>query len=151
MKPIVRINGSLVSTPKNWAGDNQKEREQFFGTLNIPVPMSYVKDLNEIEVTFSDTGGKVSTVVLNTEIFSDDVNNKNYTETTALVYVSHGGNLLNISEKIECKNAKIIDDKGNTVKKLKAYSNGDTIDISTLSSGVYYLETASNGKVEFKK
>jgi len=151
LHPTVRINGSLVSTPKNWAGDNQKSRTHFFGTLNIPVPMSYVKDSNEVEVKFPDDGGKISSVVINTEIFSDDVENKNFTEASGMVYASHGGNLLNISEKIDCKNAKITDLKGTTIKKLKTYNKGDSVDISTLKSGEYYLDTPANGKIKFRK
>ena len=151
LNPIVKINDNVVMTPKNWAGDDQKSRSNFFGMLNIPVPMSYIKETNNIEVKFANGGGKVSSVVLNTEIFSDDVNNKNYKETTALVYSSHGGNLLNVSEKLECKNPRITDLKGSTVKKLKSYNNGDTIDISTLKGGEYYLETAAGAKHKFKK
>lgn len=151
LNPIVKINDNVVLTPKNWAGDDQKSRKNFFGMLNIPVPMSYIKETNKIEIKFANGGGKVSSVVLNTEIFSDDVNNKNYTETTALVYSSHGGNLLNVSKKIECKNPKIIDIKGITVKKLKSYNSGDTIDISTLKGGEYYLVTDAGEKHKFKK
>ena len=151
LNPIVKINGNVVLTPKNWAGDNQKSRTDFFGTYNIPVPMSYIKESNNIELKFANTGGKVSSVILNTEIFSDDVNNQNFKETNELVYSSHGGNLLNISEKIECKNPKITDLEGSTIKRLKSYSNGDTIDISTLKNGEYILETSSGDKHKFKK
>ena len=90
-------------------------------------------------------------MVLNTEIFSDDVNNKNYKETTSVVYSSHGGNLLNVSDKLNCKSPRITDSKGNTVKKIKSYNSGDTIDISTLKGGEYYLETTTGEKHKFKK
>ena len=151
LTPLVKINGNVVLTPKNWAGDNQKSRKDFFGTFNIPIPMSYIKESNDIEVKFANTGGKVSSVIINTEIFSDDVNNNNFKETTALVYASHGGNLLNVSEKIKCKSPKITDSDGSTVKKLKGYNNGDTIDISTLKNGSYFLETSAGVKHKFKK
>lgn len=151
LNPIVKINDNVVLTPKNWAGDDQKSREDFFGMINIPVPMSYIKETNNIEVKFANGGGKVSSVVLNTEIFSDDVNNKNYKETTAVVYSSHGGNLLNVSTKLVCKSPRITDSKGNTVKKLKSYISGDTIDISTLKGGEYFLESTDGNKYKFKK
>ena len=151
LKPIIKINGNVVLTPKNWAGDFQKSREDFFGTFNIPVPMSYIKESNDIELKFANTGGKVSSVILNTEIFSDDVNNKNFKETTSLVYASHGGNLLNVSEKIECKSPKITDVEGHVIKRLRSYNNGDTIDISTLKNGQYFLETSAGVKHKFKK
>lgn len=151
LNPIVKINDNVVLTPKNWAGDDQKTRKNFFGMLNIPVPMSYIKETNKIEIKFANGGGKVSSVILNTEIFSDDVNNKNYKATTSIVYSSHGGNLLNVSEKLKCKSPRITDSKGNTVKKIKSYNSGDTIDISTLKGGEYFLETTTGEKHKFKK
>ncbi|WP_010181995.1 hypothetical protein [Aquimarina agarilytica] len=151
LQPIVKINGNIVLTPKNWAGYDQSNRKTFFGMLSIPIPMSYLKDTNVVEVTFADTGGKVSSVVINTELFSTDVENKNYEAPNALVYSSHGGNLLHISSDIKCKSPKITDLEGNTVKKLKAYKNGETVDISTLKVGKYILETTTDGKIKFKK
>ncbi|WP_010521364.1 hypothetical protein [Aquimarina agarivorans] len=151
LQPIVKINDNIVLTPKNWAGYNQSNRKTFFGMLSIPIPMSYLKDTSEVEITFADTGGKVSSVVINSEIFSTDVENKNYEAPNTLVYSSHGGNLLHISSEIKCKNPKITDLEGNTIKKLKSYKNGETIDISTLKVGKYILETTTNGKLKFKK
>jgi len=151
LNPIVKINDNVVLTPKNWAGDEQKGRDVFFGMLNIPVPMSYIKESNKIEIKFANGGGKVSSVVLNTELFSDDVNNKNYKEIKPVVYSSHGGNLLNVSEDLQCKSPKIIDLEGSTVKKIKSYNSGETIDISTLKGGEYFLKTSNGEKYKFKK
>ena len=151
LKPIVKVNGNIVLTPDNWGGYDQANKVSFFGMLSIPIPMSYLKKDNEVEVTFADTGGKVSSVVINTEIFSTDVENKNYVNPTALVYATHGGNLLHVSSKIKCKSPKIVDTEGNVVKKLKAYETGETIDISTIKSGTYFLDTTTDGKIKFKK
>jgi len=151
LKPAVRLNGEYVLTPTNWAGYDQKNKDTFFGTLVIPVPMSYLKEENEVTVTFPDSGGKISSVVINTEIFSVDVDNDNYVENNAPVFSSHGGNLLNISPAIECKAPKILDTKGKIVKRLKFYSDGETIDISTLNKGEYILETSKGESYKFKK
>ena len=151
LKPIVKVNGNIVLTPDNWGGYDQANKVSFFGMLSIPIPMSYLKKDNEVEVTFADTGGKVSSVVINTEIFSTDVENKNYENPTALVYATHGGNLLHVSNKIKCKAPKIVDTEGNVIKKLKSYENGETVDISTLKSGTYFLDTTTDGKIKFKK
>jgi len=138
-------------TPTNWAGYDQKNKDTFFGTLVIPIPMSYLKEENEVTVTFPDSGGKISSVVINTELFSKDVENNNYIENNAPVFASHGGNLLNISPAIECRAPKIVDAKGKVVKKLKFYSNGETIDISTIKKGEYFLQTSNGGNYKFKK
>lgn len=151
LMPIVKLNGEYVLTPSNWAGYNQNNRETFFGTLIIPIPMSYLKSENEVSVSFADTGGKISSVVINTEIFSSDVENDNYKENNSPVFASAGGNLLNISPAIECKAPKILDIDGKVVKRLKFYNNGETIDISTLPKGKYTLETSGGGAYEFDK
>jgi len=69
-QPIVSINGKTVKVPNNWAGYDQANREQFFGVINIPVD---IKDLapndNRIEITFPDSGGHVSSVILRLEKF----------------------------------------------------------------------------------
>lgn len=151
LKPIVKLNGEYVLTPSNWAGYNQNNKDFFFGTLVIPIPMSYLKEQNEVSIAFADDGGKVSSVIINTEIFSVDVHNDNYIENNAPVFSSHGGNLLNISPAIECKAPKIVDANGKVIKRLKFYNNGETIDISNIKKGAYTLETSGGGSYKFKK
>lgn len=151
MKPVVKLNGKYVLTPANWAGDSQNNKDIFFGTLNIPIPMSYLNEENQVSVSFADDGGKISSVVINTEIFSSDVKNENYIENNRPVFSSHGGNLLNISPAIECKAPKIVDVDGKVVKRLKFYNNGETIDISTIKKGEYTLKTSGGGSYKFEK
>lgn len=149
--PIVKLNDNVVLTPENWAGYDQANKKQFFGTLVIPVPLSYVKATNKVSVSFPDTGGHVSSVIINTEIFSNDVENKNYVEKNAPVFISHGGILLNVSKKLVCVSPKILDKEGNTVKKIKGYHAGNTVDISTLKSGEYIFKLKNGAEYPFKK
>ncbi len=149
--PIVKLNDNVVLTPDNWAGYDQANRDAFFGTLVIPVPLSYVKSTNKVAVTFPDSGGHISSVVINTEIFSNDVENKNYVEKNAPIFVSHGGILLNVSKKLECVSPRILDLNGNTIKKIKGYHPGSTVDISTLRSGEYIFKLKNGSEYPFKK
>lgn len=149
--PIVKLNDNVVLTPENWAGYDQANRNQFFGTLVIPVPLSYVKPSNKISVTFPDSGGQVSSVVINTEIFSNDVQNENYVEKNASVFVSHGGILLNVSKKLQCVSPRILDKNGNVIKKIKGYHAGNTVDISTLKTGEYIFKLKNGAEYPFKK
>lgn len=67
-KPKITINGNNVEVPDNWAGYDQANREQFFGVINVPVDIKYTQQGdNEIEITFPDNGGHVSSVILNIE------------------------------------------------------------------------------------
>ncbi|AWB65264.1 carbohydrate-binding protein [Saccharobesus litoralis] len=63
-QPIVTINGSSVTVPNDWAGYDQANRKDFFGAIEIPVPMSLLKKNNQVRLTFPDTQGHVSSVVL---------------------------------------------------------------------------------------
>ena len=66
--PKVTINGVFVKVPSNWAGYDQAGREQFFGVINIPVTIKSLKEGNNVvEITFPDTGGFVSSIIINTE------------------------------------------------------------------------------------
>lgn len=70
-QPKILINGKPVEVPTNWAGYDQKPRKQFFGVINIPFDIKLLKeDNNEVEITFPDQGGKVSSVILNVEKYN---------------------------------------------------------------------------------
>ncbi|WP_159084205.1 Ig-like domain-containing protein [Saccharobesus litoralis] len=66
-QPVVTVNGHAVEVPNDWAGYDQVEREDFFGVIEIPVPAKFLKTHNTVNVTFDDTQGFVSSMVLNVE------------------------------------------------------------------------------------
>ncbi|WP_163135226.1 RICIN domain-containing protein [Agarivorans sp. Alg241-V36] len=63
-KPVVKVNGTAVSVPNNWKGGDQSSRDDFFGALHIPVANSLLAKNNTISITFPDSDGRVSSVVL---------------------------------------------------------------------------------------
>ncbi|MDA7888425.1 hypothetical protein N9A86_03495 [Akkermansiaceae bacterium] len=63
LKPAVTCNGQSLSIPAP-IGPSQKDRANFFGILEINVPLSALKKQNEIKVTFPDTGGHLSSLAL---------------------------------------------------------------------------------------
>ncbi|ANQ51562.1 T9SS type A sorting domain-containing protein [Flammeovirga sp. MY04] len=63
-RPSVKVNGVTVSALNNWKGYDQADREDFFGSIEIPVPHSLLKQDNTVEITFPDDEGTVSSVVL---------------------------------------------------------------------------------------
>jgi len=67
-KPVVKVNGTKVMVPDDWAGYDQATRDSFFGSIEIPFDRSLLTANTSVEVVFSDTGGHVSTIVM-------DVNN----------------------------------------------------------------------------
>jgi len=67
--PKVWINGVALVVPDDWSGYDQKPRQRFFGTIEIPVPMSLLASDNQVEVSYSGTGGHISTVTLEVNSF----------------------------------------------------------------------------------
>ncbi len=66
--PKIEVNGVEVDMPLNWRGYDQAGRDDFFGTMEIPFDLSIVKEgTNNITVTFPDSGGHVSTMILSVE------------------------------------------------------------------------------------
>ncbi|MBU2912642.1 carbohydrate-binding domain-containing protein [Reichenbachiella agariperforans] len=62
--PEVKVNGTTVSVPSNWKGYDQANRDDFFGTIDIPVPMNLLQNNNTITVEFPDSDGHVSSMIL---------------------------------------------------------------------------------------
>lgn len=60
----IKLNDHTLKLPDNWAGDDQAGRSNFFGMIEVLVPMDYLKSVNDIEIVYHDTGGKVACVVL---------------------------------------------------------------------------------------
>ncbi|MEO0795270.1 MAG: carbohydrate-binding protein [Verrucomicrobiota bacterium] len=63
--PTLTVNGTAVSIPSNWRGYDQTARGSvFFGTIEIPVPIGLIQANNTINITFPDSGGAVSSLIL---------------------------------------------------------------------------------------
>ncbi len=72
--PEVFVNGSKVEVPLNWKGYDQANRKKFFGAIEIPVPIELIKQNNSVRVTFPDTGGHLSSLILDVEKIIDTNN-----------------------------------------------------------------------------
>lgn len=70
-KPIVKLNGKELTVPTDWAGGDQAGRRNFFGMIEIPVTMNLLSSSPRIDVTFPDSGGKVSSAILQVNRIGD--------------------------------------------------------------------------------
>jgi agarase len=70
LTPSVSVNGTAVTVSSDYRGYDQYHngngRDAFFGVLEIPVPWSAIQGNNQVDVTFPDTGGHISSVALQT-------------------------------------------------------------------------------------
>ncbi|MEM6884473.1 MAG: hypothetical protein AAF571_05525 [Verrucomicrobiota bacterium] len=68
-QPRLSVNGELLPFPEDWVGNDQSEHKNgFFGAVAVPVPAGILQPENEVVLTFSDAGGRVSTVVLEVHV-----------------------------------------------------------------------------------
>jgi len=67
LKPEVYINGTKVDIKRDVIrGMNQPNRPRFFGVMEIPFDINLLNEAgtNEVKVKFPDTGGKISSAIL---------------------------------------------------------------------------------------
>ena len=65
--PTVLFNNISIPVPINWKGYDQASRATFFGTIEISVPIGLLNENNTVSITFADTGGHLSSLILNAE------------------------------------------------------------------------------------
>jgi hypothetical protein len=70
-RPLIEINGTTIAIPFNWKGYNQENRKKFFGAIDIPIPVNLIKEKNNVFVSFPDSGGHLSTLILDIKILDE--------------------------------------------------------------------------------
>ncbi len=70
-KPIIKVNGINVIVPDNWKGYDQANRDDFFGMIEIPFSTSLLQENNIVTVSFPDSGGRVSSLILSVELYDN--------------------------------------------------------------------------------
>lgn len=68
-RPIIEVNGKKIEIPFNWEGYDQKNRKKFFGVIEVPIPPNLLKETNVVHITFPDSGGHLSTLILDVDEF----------------------------------------------------------------------------------
>lgn len=142
--PAVVINGNALSVPVNWKGYDQSNRDDFFGMIEINVPLLYLQSTNSVTFTFPDTGGHVSSVVLVRETYDSNLlSTKDFDGATGklLLYPNPSKGMVYLNNVSEGNQIKIFDLTGQEL--YRASYNGASIDLQHLETGVYLLH-ASN-------
>jgi len=151
LMPTVKVNGTLVSVPSNYRGDDQKDKTSFFGMLEIPISNELLKQNNEVVITFADNGGYISSVTLRSYVFSNDIRNSTPTNTTTnnhfdptiKIYPNPVTNRVTISMGNEMQSAYNVNIYSLTGEKVFSATNtiGEkSFDLKNLKSGFYYVE-----------
>ncbi len=73
LKPILKVNGTVVEVPDNWRGNDQGSRDTFFGVLEVEVPYNLLQTNNTITLNYPDAGGRVSSLAMQVKGFSKQI------------------------------------------------------------------------------
>ena len=63
LTPQLKVNGNAVEVPTDWFGYDQQTRNDFYGMIEVPVPLDYLSGNTNISLTFPDAGGRVASAV----------------------------------------------------------------------------------------
>ncbi len=147
--PEVSINGTTLEIPTNYSGDAQVLREGFFGLLEIPIPDNIVAATNEVEIIFPDAGGFVSSAVIqmfNSSINTNELSNEAFDQPLSQYNIFPNPvreGKLNINAASEMA-LHIYDLQGKLLRSEKLISGENTIDVSRITTGIYFVETKTN-------
>jgi len=140
--PQVKVNGTIVSVPTNIKGYDQANRDDFFGTIEIPVSMALLQTNNTITFNFPDSGGHLASVILNVEKYDSDTGNSSQSP--------YSGSAISIPGTLEMENY----DLGGEGVAYHDKSNGnaggkyrsDDVDVSASSEGGHMVGWTAVGE-----
>ncbi|ANW95064.1 hypothetical protein AXE80_01580 [Wenyingzhuangia fucanilytica] len=154
LKPTIKINNTQINVPDDWRGYDQADKGRFFGTLEIPVSYNLLTQNNTISVTFPDTGGHVSSVVLQVFGFSKDIRNETLSTTDikklnkVSIYPNPVSDFLHLADNRNISSVHIYNTLG---EKVLSVDTSDKIDVTSLRNGVYMLVTNNGSSAKFIK
>ena len=140
--PAVVLNGQTLSVPAYWKGYDQANRDDFFGMIEIDVPIEYLQSTTTVSLEFPDSNGHVSSLVLITEAYdanllSNDDSIKQLPKEKLLIYPNPSLGFVNLDNAMIGKLVKIFDLTGKKVHNEKY--DGKAIDLHHLPTGVYIV------------
>ena len=140
--PTVLINGQALSVPTNWKGYDQANRDDFFGMIEIDVPAESVQASNTVSLTFPDSDGHLSSLVLITE--NDDPTVLSLEKSALikradklLLYPNPVDDVLYLEEKYQCKAISFFTLTGKEI--FSTIYEGNAVDVTHLASGLYLV------------
>ncbi|SHK69418.1 agarase [Reichenbachiella agariperforans] len=161
--PTVLVNGFALDVPVDFRGDDQADRDSFFGVIEIPVPYQQLQNSNEVKVTFADEGGHLSSVAMQVYGFSREVDRSNpvlgledkiaSTSLQMKVYPnpSFDSVRLEVAPDFVGGQWQIMTLSGQVAQEAKIDQEVMLVDASVLPSGVYLIRVSNQGEVLTRK
>ncbi|WP_345192058.1 T9SS type A sorting domain-containing protein [Algibacter agarivorans] len=151
-KPILKVNGITVEVPDNWKGYDQANRDDFFGMIEIPFSTTILQETNTISLTFPDSGGRVSSLILSVELYDNapDTGVLASVQTTSITCPGQKSGIITVNPlAVGSFNVTIT---GNGLNETNSFSS--SYEITDLASGTYTIvitsPTNTNLKTEYE-
>ena len=139
--PTVVVNGVSIPVPSNWRGYNQIDRDDFFGTIEIPVPIDIIQENNSVSITFDDSNGHLSSLVLNVASYDSSLLGINTSEVSTQklkLYPNPTAAQLNIENAKMDSIISIYSITG--VRVFTSKYDGLPINLNQLTNGLYFVK-----------
>ena len=142
--PIVKVNGTTITVPDNWKGYDQFNRDDFFGMIEIPVPIDIIQQNNNVSITFPDSGGHLSSLILradiaeNTITLSTEDTEFNFNNDILKLYPNPSTGIVYINGVLPDSNISVYSMEGRQVFSCKY--NGISMNLDHLQRGIYIVK-----------
>lgn len=158
LSPTVTINGTSLSIPNGFRGDDQADRDNFFGVMEIPVPYQLLQENNEVTVRFPDAGGHVSTVTMQVFNFSANFRSVSIEAPTDenlsfKIFSDAPSKNLHIvgNLPLQTMDVTLTTIQGQSVYQQAISGNTAIIDVRTLNAGVYIVKVETELGIQASK
>lgn len=144
--PTVVVNGQTLSVPTNWKGYDQANRDDFFGMIEIDVPAESLQASTSVTLTFPDSGGHLSSLVLITQTYDQSLSStekgiSSNGEDKLILYPNPAKAIVLLDQKYIGKELRFFTLTGKEI--YRAVYNGNTVDVGHLASGLYLVRCGS--------
>jgi hypothetical protein len=142
--PTIVVNGQTLSVPANWKGYDQTNRDDFFGMIEIDVPVESVQASNTVSLTFPDSGGYLSSLVLITQRYNQNVlSTEKATNTIAenrlIIYPNPTNGFVYLDQKYTGKELSFFTLTGKKI--FSTIYDENAVDVTHLASGLYLIRS----------
>ena len=158
LQPVINFNGVNIEVPDDWRGYDQADRSSFFGVLEIPVPFDLLQNNNQIEISFPDSGGKVSSLSVQLFNFSEDFPtlsvDSNETDTSIIQIVpnpSNWGFKYTLPFRHQKGKLTLYSIHGQIVHEEPIDKHQNTVFTSHLEQGMYIVNFSLEGNISINE
>ena len=154
--PEVKINGTTLNYEQNYRGDNQQDRQSFFGVLEIDVPYNLLHKNNNISIKFPESGGFVSSVAMQVYTFSREIKRfqnpitgiaiTNKSDIKLLPNPAHKELRISFSTNEQPESVEIYSLDGKKLLHVNDITSNGVINIEQLNDGIYLLKIKTREK-----